>query len=181
MTDDTRDALGLLRSYLRHRMFVAEGVALVAEALHRRATVHDASKLLDDEFHGFTRINAAARVEKFGSPEYDEGMARERGTINLHFSRNRHHPERPRVLGEAAETARGLPDDATSWGAHTAAQMTFLDVTEMVCDWWGAWKAYDDPRPWAESVALNLESKGAYLTDAQRWLADSVAAFLQEK
>ncbi len=173
------DAFGLLRSYLRHRAFVAEGVELVAHALIRRATVHDLSKLKDDEFGGFSRINAAARVHKFGSPEYKEGMARERETIDLHFSRNSHHPERPKLAGEAAERDRGLPDDHTYWSAHTAAQMTFLDVIEMVCDWWGARKGYDDARPWAESVRLNLDAKGKHLTAEQRWLAESVAAFLE--
>lgn len=175
------DAFGLLRSFLRHRAYVADALGVVATALERRATVHDLSKLLDDEFAGFSRINAAARVHKFGSPEYQAGMDRERGTIDLHFSRNSHHPERPKLMGEAAERERGLPDDATYWEAHTAAQMTFLDVIEMVCDWHGARKGYDDPRPWSESVRLNLEAKGKYLSDHQRWLAESVAAFLAEK
>lgn len=177
-TIDPRDAFGLLRSYLRHRAFVTEGLGLVANELGRRATVHDLSKMLDDEFAGFSRINAAARVHKFGSPEYREGMDRERATIDLHFSRNSHHPERPKLMGEAAERERGLPDDFTYWQAHGAAQMTFLDVIEMVCDWWGARKGYDDQRPWEASVKLNLDAKGKHLTSEQRWLAESVAEFL---
>lgn len=180
-TNDTinaADAFGFLRSYLRHRAYVAEGLSLVTTEIARRATVHDLSKLLDDEFTGFCRINAAARVHKFGSPEYQEGMDRERGVIDLHFSRNSHHPERPKLLGEAAERERGLPDDFTYWQARDGAEMTFLDVIEMVCDWWGARKGYDDPRPWDESVKLNLDAKGKHLTAEQRWLAESVAAFL---
>lgn len=176
---DPQDAFGLLRSFLRHRAFVTEGLALVSTAIERRALVHDMSKLMDDEFAGFSRINAAARVHKFGSPEYSEGMDRERGTIDLHFSRNRHHPERPKLMGEAAERERGSPDDYTYWTAHAAAAMTFLDIIEMVCDWWGARKGYDDSRPWSESVRLNLDAKGKYLSPEQRWLAESVAAFLE--
>ena len=179
-TIDTQDALGLLRSFLAHRAYLAEGLGLVTSELERRAVVHDLSKLKDDEFAGFSRINAAARVHKFGSPEYAAGMDAERGTIDLHFSRNRHHPERPKLMGEAAERDRGLPDDFTYWTAHAAAAMTFLDVIEMVCDWWAARKGYDDPRPWADSVKLNLDAKGKHLSDAQRWLAESVAAFLDE-
>lgn len=178
---DPQDAIGLLRSFLRHRAFVAEGLALVSNALERRAVVHDASKMLDDEFSGFSRINAAARIHKFGSPEYQEGMDRERGTIDLHFSRNSHHPERPKLMGEQAERERGLPDDCTYWTAHHAAQMTFLDVIEMVCDWWGARKGYDDPRPWEESVRLNLDAKQKHLTAEQLWLAQSVANFLAQQ
>lgn len=173
------DAIGLLRSFTAHRAYLAEAVGLLVAELERRAAVHDLSKLKDDEFAGFSRINAAARVNKFGSPEYAEGMRQERPTIDLHFSRNRHHPERPTLLGEAAETARGLPDDATYWSARDAAAMTFLDVIEMVCDWWAARKGYGDERSWDEGLALNMEHKGKHLSEQQQWLAREVAAFLE--
>lgn len=175
---DPIDAIGLLRSYLAHRAYVADAIGLLRSELEHRATVHDLSKLKADEFAGFARINAAARLHKFGSPEYSAGMDRERAVINLHFSRNSHHPERPRLVGEQAEADRGLPDDATYWSARDGAAMSFLDVIEMVCDWWAARKGYDDPRPWAVSVELNLAHKGKYLTEPQRWLALEVAAFL---
>lgn len=148
----TSDAFGMVRSYTRHLMFVRLALKAVEQELERRALVHDASKMLDDEFAGFCRINAAARVNKFGSPEYADGMKRERPTIDLHFRRNSHHPEE-----------------------H---DQSFLDVIEMVCDWWGARKGYDDSRSWLDSVALNLKQKGAYLTSEQSWLARQVAAFL---
>lgn len=172
------DAFGLLRSYIRHRDYVRLALLHVTQGLERRAVEHDASKMLDDEFSGFARINAIARVHKFGSPEYAELMRQERATIDLHFTRNSHHPERPRLLGEAAETQRGLPDDSTYWAAHAGAAMTFLDVIEMVCDWWGARKGYGDSRSWADSVELNFKSKGKYLSEHQLWLAREVATFL---
>lgn len=179
MNYSTDDAFGLLRSYSRHRDYVRLALVSVTQALERRALEHDASKMSDDEFAGFARINAIAREHKFGSPEYKASMQQERATIDLHFSRNSHHPERPRILGEAAETARGLPDDATYWAANEAARMTFLDVIEMVCDWWGARKGYNDTRmTWTQSVEVNLESKGKYLSDEQKWLVREVAEFL---
>jgi hypothetical protein len=174
MTDDTftpTDAFGLLRSYSRHRDFVRLALLYVVQDIERRSLVHDASKMLDDEFSGFSRINAIARVKA--------SMRQERAVIDLHFSRNSHHPERPRMMGESAETQRGLPDDATYWAAHTDARMTFLDVIEMVCDWWGARKGYGDSRTWAESVELNFKSKGHLLSAEQLWLARDVAAFLE--
>jgi hypothetical protein len=175
------DAFGLLRSYGRHRDYVRLALLHVIQNLERRSVEHDASKMLDDEFAGFARINAIARVHKFGSPEYSESMKQERATIDLHFSRNSHHPERPRLLGEAAERERGLPDDATYWSAHASGYMTFLDVIEMVCDWWGARKGYGDSRSWEESVELNFKSKGKYLSPEQLWLAREVAAFLAKQ
>lgn len=173
------DMFGLLRSYSRHRDFVRLALLHVIQDIERRSLTHDASKMLDDEFFGFARINAVARgVNKFGSEEYAASMKKERATIDLHFSRNSHHPERPTLLGEAAETERWLPDDFTYWSARDGARMTFLDVIEMVCDWWGARKGYDDSRAWKDSVELNFKSKGHLLSTEQLWLAREVAAFL---
>lgn len=159
------DAFGLVRSYSRHLMFVRLALHGVVHALEQRADIHDASKMLDDEFAGFSRINAAARINKFGSPEYSAGLAQERPTIDLHFSRNRHHPE-----------YHSDPSD----GLAPPPPMGFLDVIEMVCDWWGAGKGYDSKMSWRDSVELNLKQKGKYLSAEQVWLAREVAAFLLE-
>lgn len=175
----SEDKFGLVRSFIRHRAFVGDAIERVCDALRGRARVHDLSKMLDDEFEGFSRINAAARIHKFGSPEYQAGIDAERGTVDLHYLRNSHHPERPKMMGEAAEKDRGGPDDFTYWMAHDRAAMTFLDVIEMVCDWHGARNGYDDPRPWAESAKMNLEAKGKHLTDNQRWLAEQVVGFFE--
>ena len=176
------DAFGFLRSFLAHRAHVADGLRIVREALDARVNVHDLSKLQDDEFEGYCRINAGVREgAAFGSPEYKALMARERATIDLHFARNRHHPERPSLLGKAAEAERGLPDDFTYWQAHDGAAMTFIDVIEMVVDWWAARRGYADPRPWPESFKLNLEAKGKYLNAHQTWLAHEVALLLERE
>lgn len=172
-TYEPQDAINLLRSYTRHRDFVRLALHRVGNALAERGIVHDATKLLDDEFSGFSRINKAARVNKFGSEEYKDGMRRERAVIDLHFDRNAHHPERQ---GMGLMGSEVVEHDA----GRGPREMTFLDVIEMVCDWWGAGRGYDDPRPWAESAALNLETKGKYLTPGQRWLAESVVAYLAE-
>lgn len=174
------DAFGLLRSYSRHRDFVRLALTFVQQAIERRSIEHDASKMLDDEFAGFARINAVARTHKFGTPEYKASMDAERVTIDTHFRRNSHHPERPKLLGEAAEETRGLPDDCTYWQARDGAEMNFIDVIEMVCDWWGARLGYADSRmTWRESVELNLSNKGKYLKDWQIALVRDVAVFLE--
>ena len=154
MTGFTPDAIGLLRSYIRHRAYLRVALDSLRNDLQRRADVHDLSKLLDDEFEGFSRINAAARINKFGSPEYAEGMRRERPTIDLHFSRNSHHVE----YGEQ------------SW----------LDIVEMVCDWWAARQGYaDNQKTWDETVELNLKHKGHRLSPEQLWLVRQVAAGME--
>jgi hypothetical protein len=60
--------------------------------------------------------------------------------------------------------------------------MTFLDVIEMVCDWWGARRGYDDSRmTWPESVEMNLNSKGKHLSAEQQWLVREVAQFFDDE
>lgn len=157
------DAFGLIRSFTRHVGYVKFALGKVSNAIQERATVHDLSKLLDDEFSGFSRINKAARVNKFGSPEYAEGLRREKGTIDQHYARNRHHPEY-----------------YTEFDAG-GTSMSFLDIIEMVCDWWGAGKGYDSKMSWEKSVDLNIENKGKHLSAEQLWLAREVAAFLGEE
>ena len=160
------DGFGLVRSYARHIRYVQLAIDEVSHELDRRGMAHDLSKMLDDEFAGFSRINAAARINKFGSPAYSEAMQREQRTIDLHFSRNRHHAEFYAEHPDALVNNRG------------AEGMTFLDIIEMVCDWRGAQQGYDDPRPWSETVELNFKAKGKYLSTEQLWLARQVAGFL---
>jgi hypothetical protein len=158
-----QDAIGLLRSVIAHRGYLTEAMGVLVAALQRRMAVHDLSKLRDDEFVGFSRINAAARIQKFGSPEYAEGMRREKPTIDQHFARNRHHAEYFTLFDAGGES------------------MNVLDIIEMVCDWWAASKGYSDPRPWSETVALNLKTKGQHLSREQQWLVAEVAALLDRE
>jgi Family of unknown function (DUF5662) len=178
-TYETVDAINLLRSYSRHRDFIRLALRRVANEIGERAEVHDASKLLDDEFSGFSRINHAARVKKFGSEEYNAGMRAERGVIDLHFKRNSHHPERAALL--VSQPYQGSEAEQAYQLGRSENEMTFLDVIEMVCDWWGARKGYDDTRSWEESSKLNLDAKGKYLTPEQRWLAEQVVMFLGQR
>lgn len=174
------EQIALLRSWLQHTAHLRALMGRIAALIVERGAVHDLSKLNTDEFEGFARINRVAREQKFGSPEYEAAMERERPTIDLHFSRNRHHPERPRLIGEAAERERGLPDDATYHYAVAAASMEWLDIVEMVCDWRAAQLGYGDTsRTWEQNVELNLQKKGQHLNECQAWLARSVARSLE--
>lgn len=168
------DGIRLIASYVRHRQFVEEGLHLVTSELERRGKVHDASKMLADEFAGFSKINAHARIHKCGSDEYREAMLREAVTVNLHFSRNSHHPEFATLNAAEMGTAAAYAEE----GDNLGIDMTFLDVIEMVCDWWGARKGYDDARSWPVGVQMNLATKGKYLKPWQVELVHSVAAYL---
>lgn len=174
------DGVQLLRSYLLHCRYVRRGLNRVVRELSERAESHDDSKLFADEFAGFSRINKAAREHPYGSPEYRAGLKQEKPTIDLHYSRNRHHPERRQMMGDKAEEARGLPDDFTYWTARTAAEMNFIDLIEMVCDWRGAYLGYGSQGTWADNMQRQRARYGTSFTDAQWWLIDQVAGLVAE-
>lgn len=142
-----------LRSIIRHRDYIKQALGEITHDLEQRATVHDLSKFLDDEFEGFSRINVDR--PEFGTPGYAERMRQEKPTILRHYSRNSHHPEH--------------------------GPMTFIDVIEMVADWWAAGKGYENAMDWSEAVDTNLRIKGVYLLDWQVDLARDVAHFLGRK
>jgi|GEM_PF-3278569 len=168
---DPVDGVQLLRSYLLHCRYVQRGINRVANALHERADCHDDSKLLSDEFAGFSRINKAAREHPYGSPEYRAGLKQEKPTINLHYSRNSHHPE---FHGTEIEGRVCL-------GVEVVAQsMTWLDLIEMVCDWRGAYLAYGSQGTWDENMQRQKERYRVeqWFTREQWWLIDEVSAFV---
>lgn len=105
---------------LNHQGQVKARLRLLASELERRADLHDLSKFREDEFEGFVKINKIAREYPFGSEEYKASMKGNK-TIDLHFSRNRHHPEYHK---------NGIDD------------MNFVDFLEMIIDWLAATATY---------------------------------------
>ena len=146
-------------------------MAKIITELEKRAEEHDDSKLMPDEFAGFTRINSAAREYPYGSEPYIDGLRREKPTIDLHYSRNSHHPEHH---GSVLESRVCI-------GAEVAAEdMNFFDIIEMVCDWYAAFIAYGSQGTWKENVAYQKERFRDWLKDEQWWLVDSVSRFIYE-
>lgn len=109
-----------LITMLNHQGQVRARLRALARELEKRADLHDLSKWKSDEFPGFVEINRIAREYPFGSPEYKASMTGNK-TTELHFSRNRHHPE---------------------YHANGIADMNFIDFVEMICDWLGATATY---------------------------------------
>ena len=153
---EAMDGVQLLRTLALHNRHVEGGLLRVRQELERRAHHHDDSKLWSDEFAGFAEINGVAREHPFGSPQYNASLAASRRAIDLHYSRNSHHPE------------------------HHAdpTQMSWLDIIEMVCDWRGAWIAYGSQRSWPENMETQRQKLSEVLTAEQWWLVEQVAAFL---
>jgi len=168
-TIDPVDAIQLLRTYLVHCRYVRRGLAKVATELTERAERHDDSKLFADEFAGFSRINKAARQHPYGSEEYRAGLRQEKPTIDLHYTRNSHHPEH-----HGHEM-----DSAVTLNVRVAAQdMSWLDIVEMVCDWRGAYLGYGSQGTWEENVGRQRYRYVNYFTKEQWWLIEQVARFV---
>ena len=126
---------------LRHMAAVRSRLETAVVELLRRGRVHDASKFTPEEKPAFDEAIPAIRGLAYGSPAYNEVVARVRPALAVHYSRNSHHPE---FYGE-----RGI------------AGMDLFDLVEMLCDWMAA--AQRNP---SDGVRLDYNVK-AFGIDAQ--------------
>ena len=118
-----------------------------AEDLLWRAHVHDESKLHPPEVDVFNEYTPKLRDSTYGSEEYRgflEGMGE---GLRHHYAANRHHPE---------HHPNGIAD------------MTLLDVMEMLADWKAATERHADG-DLARSIEQNAERFG-YGEEMQRLL-----------
>lgn len=86
----------------------------VLHNLTRRAILHDKSKLEEPELSGYEGLSAALQGLTYGSPEYRAAFAPFKEIIQHHYASNTHHPEH--------------------W-ANGIADMSLLDIIEMLADW----------------------------------------------
>ena len=136
-----------------------EGLTKITQNLTNRAEVHDRSKMEDDEFEGFTAFNRIHPDLEYGSEEYKESFESIRPyteeSIKKHQSRNSHHPE-----------------------YHTDVRsMGWIDIIEMVCDWYAASQTYSSNGSFQKSVDI-CKNKYNFSTE-QLWLIDEIATFLE--
>lgn len=152
------EEMKFLMTMIRHRDNIRTALKNVSQRLEKRGLRHDLSKFKEDEAEGFVRINKTARNYEYGSDEYEESMAKEKGEngcITLHFSRNRHHPDYH----------------------ESTSDMSFIDIVEMVCDWWAATQTYGTNT--LEEKLPELKKQGDF-TEGQLWLIDEVVELLED-
>jgi len=133
----TRD--DVMRETVKHVRRVGNLMLDAVQNLQRRAMAHDNSKFEADEFESFAQETPGLRALTYGSPEYREALGRIKPAIELHYKRNRHHPEH-------------FPDP----GIH---RMDLLDLIEMLADWQAATERHADGSL-ARSIAQNAERFG---------------------
>lgn len=151
-----------LMKLLRHRAMIKVALGNICREMDARADLHDLSKLRMDEFDGFAALDRATSDQRYGTDEQQQTMAKHSAVVDLHYSRNEHHPEH-----------------------HSPGDMGWLDIVEMVCDWWAAWIVYDAEKPddakttWANVLRRQRERFSDDLSPFQMVLAMEVAEWLE--
>jgi hypothetical protein len=107
--DDTENYINSHIARVRARLDV------IIRVLTKRSLQHDDSKLEEPELSLWKKMDKEQRYP-YGSKEYFDKIKRNRKVFELHYMKNRHHPE---------HYVNGVRD------------MTLIDVTEMLCDWIG--------------------------------------------
>ena len=112
----------------RHIARVRERLNVIIRILNKRAAMHDDSKLEEPELSLWKKMDREKRYP-YGSSEYLDKIQRNKKVFQLHYLKNRHHPE---------HYANGVRD------------MTLIDVIEMLCDWIG----YKDHLSYSEATDI---------------------------
>lgn len=108
----TRD--DVIRETANHIRRVGTLVNEFASDLTDRAINHDSSKWSNQEWPTFEKVTPQLRGLTFGSEEYKAQLALIKPALDHHNAFNTHHPE---------------------CHANGVADMTLVDLIEMLCDW----------------------------------------------
>lgn len=104
-------------TYIRgHINRVQRWIFKFSQILKYRGLVHDKSKLEEPEFSEWKKMDEEPRY-LYGSEEYDEKIKRYKYLFEMHWSKNRHHPEYFKITGSPT--------------------VDLIDLIEMLCDWLG--------------------------------------------
>ena len=126
--------------------------------IEERAIVHDLSKFEEDEFAGFEELDSDEVFKLYGTKEYKDIINKNKG-IELHYSRNSHHPEHYEDVAKGFTHFNGIDG------------MSFLDIVEMVIDWKSASETYGND--FMESIDYSIDRFNA--DDKQAWLIKMIA------
>lgn len=77
---------------IKHKQRIVKWMEVFVDELRRRAAVHDNSKLEEPEISGWRAMDKEPRY-LYGTKEYFDKVRRYQWLMELHWRRNRHHPE----------------------------------------------------------------------------------------
>ncbi len=116
-----------------HKFWVAYYILKVRPLMIWRALWHDMSKYRLSEAKNFAKVVIGMKKFSYGSDEYKRRLICIRDSVDLHYKRNRHHPE---------HYDNGYVD------------MTDVDKIEMIADWCAAVRRHKDGDIW-KSIEYN--------------------------
>ena len=111
------------RATRKHVNDVRSYVAMIIDALEKRAYEHDRTKLDSPEVELFAEFTPALSKLTFGSDEYKESLEKLKPALDHHYAKSRHHPEH-------------FPNGIEG--------MNLVDLLEMFCDWKAATLRHND-------------------------------------
>lgn len=118
-----------------------------------RAWDHDNSKLKSPEKEIFDEYTPKLKGSTYGSDEYKEFLKGMGAALEHHYKKNRHHPEHFKYIECNGCFTRYDKDyngfcKICGYGQFTdrfdIAEMTLLDLIEMLCDWKAATERHAD-------------------------------------
>lgn len=151
-----------IQETLGHIHAVQDWIDKAVDNLEVRSQRHDRSKLEEPERSGFQSLAATLDrgTTKYGSEEYWEAMRQHQPTINLHFSRNDHHPEYWAVADPGDEIAEPFYDKELAANGYAIRRMSLLSLLEMLCDWRAAGDRMKGGADIIHSITVNQERFG---------------------
>ena|SRR5260221_9161555 len=106
-----------VKDLVDHKGRVAGYLQMVANALFRRAAIHDNSKFMPEEYEPYDKAFPELQKYAFGTKELQAVYDKIRPALQHHFAFNDHHVEH---------------------FEHGVNDMTLIQLIEMVCDWLAA-------------------------------------------
>lgn len=132
----TFEQLKELAAIYHHKFLVSKFLTPIIQDLIKRSEDHDNSKFSEEEFLGLVEAMDDIRKYPYGTPEYNEMRQKHSKTYNVHYKKNRHHPE---------HYINGIED------------MDLLDLIEMLVDWKSASMRTENGGTIAGSIKIGTE------------------------
>lgn len=115
-----------------HKIRIKKWMNIFIDELRHRADVHDNSKLEEPELSGWKAMDKEPRY-KYGTKEYYDKLNRYHWLMELHWRRNRHHPEYWQIWQFRRD--RDLLDYIemlVDWLSYSDRKLTYTKARELV-------------------------------------------------
>jgi formylmethanofuran dehydrogenase subunit E len=149
-----------------HRVRVGEFLYYVAGALTARATLHDATKLMEPEKPIFDEFTPKLKGATYDSDEYKGFLKEMKVALDHHYENSPHHPEHfnrlmwwcekcgsewsdadlpgPEEDKTLCTVCAGSGESSELASYYSTQDMTMIDLIEMLADWKAASERHDD-------------------------------------